>query len=541
MSRHQPLSGPPLESIAWALSIAGLLALGVHNAFIQDDAFISFRYAQNLVSEGELTWNPGEAEKIEGYTNFLWTMLIAAALACGLEPVRAAMVLSLACGFGTLAVTYRLARLHFESWPPALLAILFLGTNYTFSSYLTGGLETQLQAFLLASVAYLATAIDQRRQASPRALAGLSIACGLAVLTRMDSLLICAVYTLPLLAMILLRWPSATAMRRTSVLYLTVPGAVMIGTWLAWKLWYYGELLPNTYYVKATHFSTATLTAGAGYVYGFFSSYWLLPFFLVLLVYRRRITAHREWVTGFAAIALWLLYVVKVGGDFMEFRFFVPILPLISLLLAKLALAPADRRVRAFLIALVLFGSARHAMTFEGRPGIESIAQLDGHITGEDENWRWVGKILGHHFADAETPVTIATTAAGAIPFYSRLPTVDMLGPSDRWVAREGAVIGLRAGHRRVATLEYLLRRDVHLVIGHPQVRRRTSPPVTDLRRYTFEGLRPELLPDTTRIVDVPIDARFKISILYLTPHDDVDRVIEERGFQTFAIPATDA
>ena len=41
--------------------------------FVNDDAFISFRYADNLVRHGALVFNPGE--RVEGYTNFLWVLL----------------------------------------------------------------------------------------------------------------------------------------------------------------------------------------------------------------------------------------------------------------------------------------------------------------------------------------------------------------------------------------------------------------------------------------------------------------------------------
>ena len=52
------------------------LALAWQHRFLQDDAFISFRYARNLATGHGLVWNPGE--RVEGYTNFLWTLLMAA-------------------------------------------------------------------------------------------------------------------------------------------------------------------------------------------------------------------------------------------------------------------------------------------------------------------------------------------------------------------------------------------------------------------------------------------------------------------------------
>lgn len=65
------------STILLSLVLLGLMLLAFFNRFIQDDAFISFRYAQNLVQQGELTWNPGETDRVEGYTNFLWTLLMA--------------------------------------------------------------------------------------------------------------------------------------------------------------------------------------------------------------------------------------------------------------------------------------------------------------------------------------------------------------------------------------------------------------------------------------------------------------------------------
>ena len=71
------------------LGIAAIILLAfVYNAnqyhFLGDDAFISFRYARNLAEGHGLVWNPGEA--VEGYTNFLWVVLMAAGIGAGAEP-----------------------------------------------------------------------------------------------------------------------------------------------------------------------------------------------------------------------------------------------------------------------------------------------------------------------------------------------------------------------------------------------------------------------------------------------------------------------
>ena len=89
---------------------AGWLAGGVvllyliHVAYlagVAEDAFISFRYARNLVAGAGLVWNPGEAP-VEGYTNFLWVLLLAGFLVGGLEPGAASQAAGVAAGLATL-------------------------------------------------------------------------------------------------------------------------------------------------------------------------------------------------------------------------------------------------------------------------------------------------------------------------------------------------------------------------------------------------------------------------------------------------------
>ena len=91
------------------MGLLGVCALLVVHAavfnFVCDDAFISFRYADNLVRHGELVFNPGDP--VEGYTNFLWTVLMAGVLALGLDPVLWSRVGGVVCAVSTLIVLAR--------------------------------------------------------------------------------------------------------------------------------------------------------------------------------------------------------------------------------------------------------------------------------------------------------------------------------------------------------------------------------------------------------------------------------------------------
>ena len=62
--------------------------------YLIDDVFISVRYARNLVDGHGLVYNVGE--RVEGYTNLLWTLLLAGALRLGVPPEVSAPVLGIA-------------------------------------------------------------------------------------------------------------------------------------------------------------------------------------------------------------------------------------------------------------------------------------------------------------------------------------------------------------------------------------------------------------------------------------------------------------
>jgi arabinofuranosyltransferase len=526
------------RTVALAAVIAALLVLAYVNRFIQDDAFISFRYAQNLATGEGLVWNPGE--RVEGYTNFLWTLMMSVPLWIGRDPVAFSYALGLLSFVGTLLITYRLARFVCGTGSAAVLAVVLLGTNYTFSAYATGGLETQMQAFLVVSAAYLSLQLGAGGEWPVLRLVLVSLLYAAALLTRLDS----AAALLP--AFVYATWrlwkagsPTRVPLSRAAALLL--PAAIVVGAWLVWKYIYYGDVLPNSFYVKATA-SVTSARRGGVYLYHFFSSYLLLPFVLIAAFRARTLLATPQRRVLAATLLLWTVYVVGIGGDFMEFRFLVPVMPFGMTLLAVLIASFRRRAVLIGLTAFVIAGSIWHAMTFRVVDGIADVAKLHGHIVAPDEDWEGVGKTLGRLFAGEDEGVTIATTAAGAIPFYSRLRTIDQLGINDEWIARHGVVRSTRPGHQRLATHRYLDERGVHLVIGHPRVdaigkRFGGFASAQALgQAFHIEDFRPELVQPGAGIVEIPVNERYKVTVLYLTPNEAVDRVIERHDLRMYPI-----
>jgi len=515
-----------------SLICAGAAAMAWMNRFIQDDAFISLRYARNLVDGHGLVWNAG-GERVEGYTNFLWTLVLAAPLKLGIDPFVFVSMLGAAMMPVTIVLAFRFALTLFESRTLALAACLLLATNYTFACYATGGLETHLQA-LLCTGSLLLAARCFGAGGGPTAgrLLGLSFASALAVLTRLDSVLVAGP------CVVIGGYAAVRGQRPAARLaLLAVPGAAVVGAWMAWKHQYYGEILPNTYYAKAA--AKSLPVRGAFYIASFLCSYLLAPFALVVAWQARRLW--RELGVPRAVLVLgvplaWGIYLVKVGGDFMEFRFMVPVLPLVMVLTAWVAVEVVRRRTWSVaLVATLMMASAAHALAFNRSPlkrGLESIGDLKRNLHDPEYDWVGIGEHLRWAFGASDKPL-IAVTPAGAIPYYSELPSVDMLGLNDRWIARHGAPLSDRPGHQKIATVRYLVERGVVFVIGHPVVASQGArAPELDLATYrdgvTFDELRkmfvgkpvpdPASIPPDAMVVLIPFAPGRHLVAIYLCP-----------------------
>lgn len=507
------------------------------NRFIQDDAFISFRYAKNWVNGYGLVWNPGE--RTEGYTNFLWTLLIGIGMKLGMEPISFSYLLGILCFTITIFLTYRLSILLFNSQWIGILIIFLLGTNFTFSSFATGGMETQLQSCLFVASVYIVLHSIVKKQWDYLRLIGLSIILSLAVLTRLDSSLCYLVIFISVICFIF-KENHGVGKKVIKISLFLLPFLIIVGGWFLWKLSYYGNIVPNTYFVKLS--SIMFLKIGAGYIYLFLLSYGFFPFLIYIPLFFKKIWMNRNAaiIILVSIIMLWMVYVIRAGGDFIEFRFMVPILPFIILLLIWLIrICITQQKVQWIFIIFMIASSIHHQFRFERFipvGGVESVRLLKRHLFDEDEAWVQIGKVLKKAFQNYPE-VTIATTACGAIPFYSDLKTVDMYGLSDSWIARNGQVVSVKPGHNKITTFSYLIDRRVNLVIGHPFMKS-----ISDTSKTVWFGMLYKHIEDKRKIpsdsyfLEIPVNGKYKLVVYYLTQDPTVDQVIQENHWITYPV-----
>lgn len=502
--------------LAWlpGAGLAGLsLAFHAHRfRFVCDDAYISLRYAENLARHGALEWNLGE--RVEGYTNFLWTVLLAGLHRLGLALPWAAELMarlfgSLGVAALVLAGLFLSARRtdpievpdscppHFPAWslPGTYLAALLTAATAAYAVWSSGGLETAMFTFLVTSGMALALweLVEQPRWEP----SGLVLA--LATMTRPEGGLF--MLWLGLLKTVWhgVAWARrerswAGLGRRLARLSLWAgPFLLLYGGYFLWRYEYYGYLFPNTYYVKESTAGTPeAYKRGWAYARSFVADYHLkwaallaLPGFVAAL--RRAWKGQTVFLFGFllwtGSIAILAWHVIRVGGDFMAMhRFWVPLVPALALLVAE-GLRPLEdlawSRGLPARVALVLFLAglvflhARRSYQLGSRT-LTALKVTRTGYSGEVEGMESVAfmkkfaddRVLIGRFLRRRVPkdAWIAVGGAGAIVFASGLRAIDSFGLCDLKVAHQKRTQSHRPGHQKRASLGYILSRHPDII-----------------------------------------------------------------------------
>ncbi len=425
----------PGQGVAAAAIALLLLHAWRYRHYLADDAFISLRYAQRLLAGRGLTWTDGEA--VEGYSNLLWTLLCAAGGALGLPLPTAARALGALCGAAAVAVLVAHARPRGygpRELAPALAAALALAASGSLAAWIPGGLEATLVAALVAWAAAgavaRADAVDAGA-AAPRGARGLSPNLPLALLcwTRPDGALFAAGLAGGLLAAARSRRRAA----REAARWLALPALALL-LLLGFRLAYYGAWWPNTASAKLG-ISLARLREGALYVGGGLAAHAGLAVPALLLAALALARGERRGAFGslLAALLLWCGYLVAIGGDgFPAYRHLAPVAVLLAVLLADGLRAQLARGARGQRLALFAVGSGLLLLVAQQLRAPENQRVFRDLWTRDAEV---VGRLLRDAFR-AERPL-LAVDPAGAVPFYSELPALDMLGLTDRALATE--------------------------------------------------------------------------------------------------------
>jgi hypothetical protein len=492
------------------LLAAAAIVLVLHSLaydFVTDDAYISFVYARNFAEHGELSFNLGDP--VEGYTSFLWTVLLGALMIPGIPPELSSRVLGTACAIVTLLLVARMterALSHRTPW--AAVPALLLASSSGFACWSSGGLETQLFTMLVAAALDAVTeAVDPAQRG--RALRRAAVVLALASMTRPEGPLVAAVLGAAWIVHRVLVHVRAPGLRDE-----LAAAALFLALWLPWFLWrwwYYGWPFPNTYYVKAAgdwadartpapRLASQMIDNGLYYVWSWLVQtrlLYALPLALVGLAAIRPRTPRGVLAIACGLLALaYVPYAISVGGDFMGLhRFIMPLFPaaavavvlglerLTALVPARpLALGPLRTTRRALasgLAGAALAGAFASTQLELTRSSLASRAPDRGIDTPAflivyTEDRAKIGRAMAPCFRDDDFSIV---GGAGAQPYFARMRAIDVFGLVSARIAHEEPRVRARAGHTKWGSDRLLAEHDPTFVFSCYDLRRDDRPP----------------------------------------------------------------
>lgn len=443
------------EHLTGSVLLVALMVIAVHNIMIHpwmlDDAFISFRYAENFSLGRGIVYNIGE--KVEGYTSFSWVGLLALGKTVRFDFIVFSKLLGIIFTIGSIFLlinAHRFVRIIDDT--ASIIATLFLGTCGIFTPWATSGMEVAMITFLvlLSILLYISARQSVHKE---RQLCFLGVICAISAMTRPEGILIFAIIFIDQLIV-------SIKNKHKSILYLAISFSAVYLPYFLWRYLYYGYLLPNTFYGKVG-LTIDQVIRGANYLLDFTipALFLLIPALIFIFSLRWFKRYGGLYLLPFI-VAVYTLYVVFVGGDCMPaFRFFAPIMPILCLI-SGIAISTSIRTKKAtiaIVIVIVLYNLAQMRIN----------RQIYNDI--KDDKVAFYGKKAGLWLkASAPSDAVIATNTAGSIPYFSKLKTIDMLGMNDEHIAhRQIPSMGKGwAGHEKGDGAYVLSRRPDYIQFG---------------------------------------------------------------------------
>jgi hypothetical protein len=477
-SEHRSRTGFVILLILFAAYAAAFISRtsfevqGTRYFCLFDDAMISMRYARNLAHGLGLVWNPG-GERVEGFTNPLWVMYMALLHLLPFSPPKISLAVQVSGAACLLLTLYFVREICSLLMPGSRLggfsATVLTAFYVPLVNWSLQGMEVGILALLVTAAIFMILRGWQRGETPP----ALYLVLATGTFVRMDF----APLAFVLLAALVL------ADRNGRRRHLVLGGgilllALVIQTLLRYA--YYGELLPNTYFLKMLGIPlTRRLGRGVAALLGFAGGMtWVV--FLVPLLFVLIRPARGLFLLG-AAFLTQCAYSVYVGGDAWEWwggsnRYISVVMPLffilfgsaLSLVASALEAVPAWRHVAVraatrtgFALAIVLsyfqLNNVRGSVGMEewvecgsylitqargqGRgPGLSELADAVFWLTvptpleSAENRLAVQAAVLIDSLTTPEARILVAW--AGAIPYFSDRKYVDLLGKNDRLVAR---------------------------------------------------------------------------------------------------------
>ncbi|UCE25778.1 MAG: hypothetical protein JSU74_06990, partial [Candidatus Zixiibacteriota bacterium] len=333
-----------------------------------------------------------------------------------------------------------------------------------------GGLEQPLAACLLAWAIVMCLRITSDPQAPAKSIWIASACLGLLAITRPDGIMFTAALVVAISAVKGINIETL----RLSLKLISFPVVFFLGQ-LVFRLIYYGEWVANVALVKISpswhHAGTGAEYLGGGLLsLSPLSEVALLFVLFMVLLPSHFDKASRQRILFLTIPALlWSGYLVFIGGDyFPAWRHFTLLLPIMALVIVEASAwllnytTGLARTVIFYLFWILCFVGLVLVQFSDSRNRVAA-----------EEMWEWDGEVVGMMLKKGfgKYQPLLAVEAAGCIPYWSDLPSLDMVGLNDYYLPRHPpedfgqAWIGHELGEG-----DYVLGREPDLIIfGSPR------------------------------------------------------------------------
>lgn len=416
--------------------------MGTRYFSLFDDAMISMRYASNLAKGNGLVWNPGE--RIEGITNPGWTFIMALFHLLPLSPAKMSLPIQILSGFfmaGSLWNLVRTGKILGESYHgPAIAAAFLTAMYYPFIFFGLMGMETGLLSFLLSQSVYLLLKNYQAGKFSPIPY----ILLGLGTYVRLDFVTMLMASTMVMMYLDSWNWKK---------IFLTGIGVffLFMGSQTLARYLYYGDIYPNTYYLKMTGYPAIPRIARGIYVtLNFLTGHFLvfaIPALVIAVI--KKFPFKKAFLKSPLLLPAFLFgtalaYSCYVGGDAWEEDIPCNRYIVISVMYMFFLIALIGKYLSHHIVPLNLhhyiLPSLLAALIFYFNDSSIAPRNYQSFVLSHppmcadaNENNTWTALYLEKVSKPNDK---IATVMAGTLPYFSDRYFYDLLGKCDKYIAR---------------------------------------------------------------------------------------------------------
>ncbi|MFZ2322812.1 MAG: hypothetical protein WAV89_03840 [Ignavibacteriaceae bacterium] len=416
--------------------------------FIQDDTYITLQYVKHFADGNGLVFNIGQ--RVEGFTSLIWVLLLSFTYKLGFNIESVSQVLSMTFGAVNLAMSYFIfyeiaANANNKKTDVniikifAVLSVLITSLSGTYYYWSVSGMETSLftMFFLITVYLYLKYYLNNRLNIA------LPILIFITSLIRPEGNLLFALVIVHLFLSTLFETKFSIKQSLKKVFSKNrVKGYVIFLVFFAlitlFRIIYFGYPLPNTFYAK-TSFSIEQIKTGLDYFISFASDY---LFYGVLLVAPLYLIRYKEKFVSISflllSVLVFIVYTIFVGGDVLkQYRFFVPVLPLINILsylllyFVSTTLEDSERRTSLPMLLIMPLAAAVFINIINSSTVESSAKKEKNFVDMMKSNALWLKE--QSRFSDHK--ITVATSTIGALAYFSDVNVLDMLGLTEPYIA----------------------------------------------------------------------------------------------------------